>query len=145
MWNCHAIHAQKLSIVKRGERQNNARLFPFLVKLILRLHQSLSHRSPSVSYKRVSKNSAILREIKLGVSPSYKSVLFDDTFPTFYTSFADSVSQHLSRTFVRSSRPQIKGVDQLPASSINERQNFRALIIWENGQEYPNERLLGSR
>jgi hypothetical protein len=44
------------------------------------------------SYKRVSKNSVILRGMKLEVRPSYKSVLFDDTFLKFYTSFADNAS-----------------------------------------------------
>jgi Resolvase, N terminal domain len=34
--------------------------------------------------------------MKLGVSPSYISVLFDDTFLKFYTSFADNVSQQKS-------------------------------------------------
>jgi DNA invertase Pin-like site-specific DNA recombinase len=48
---------------------------------------------PNVSYKRVCKNSAILRGRKLRAKPSYKSVLFDDTFLKFYTSFADNVSQ----------------------------------------------------
>jgi hypothetical protein len=55
-------------------------------------HWSLSHLIPSVSYKRVSKNSAILRGRKPGVNPSYKSVLFYDTFPKFHTNFADDVA-----------------------------------------------------
>jgi hypothetical protein len=39
--------------------------------------------SREMSYKRVSKNSAIFRGRKPGVNPLYKSVLFDDIFLTF--------------------------------------------------------------
>jgi hypothetical protein len=49
--------------------------------------------SRETSYKWVCKNSINLRGRKLGVRPSYKSVLFDDTFLKFYTTFADNVSQ----------------------------------------------------
>jgi hypothetical protein len=49
--------------------------------------------SRETSYKSVCKNSSNLRGRKLGVRPSYKSVLFDDTFLKFYTNCADKVSQ----------------------------------------------------
>jgi hypothetical protein len=52
--------------------------------------------SRETSYKWVCKNSMNLPGRKLGVRPSYKSVLFDDTFLKFYTSFADNVSQQKS-------------------------------------------------
>jgi predicted site-specific integrase-resolvase len=69
-------------------------LSPFLAKQIrYDSHRSLSHLSPSVSYKRVCKDSINLRGRKLRARPSYISVLFDDTFLKFYTSFADNVSQ----------------------------------------------------
>ena len=72
-------------------------LFPFLAKHIrYDSHRSLSHLSPSVSYKRVCKDSINLRGRKLRARPSYISVLFDDTFLKFYTSFADNVSQQKS-------------------------------------------------
>src|SRR5271165_7138874 len=43
--------------------------------------------------KGVCKKSGKLRGRKLRAKPSYKSVLFDDTFLKFYISFADNVSQ----------------------------------------------------